>query len=310
MSDKFPKIITIVGTNASGKSSIGLALAQEFNGEIISADSRQIYQGFDLCSGKVTQEESQVVQHHLINIKKIGEPFSVADFQNYVYSLVPQIIERGKLPFIVGGTGLYVASVVHGYTLYEKTPDFALRERLEGLSIEELKLMLNREGKEFLDSKISDSLNKRRVIRVLEKTFHGESLEYDNEPKYDVLQIGVTWPKEMLNKRIEERLANRIEQGMLDEVKVYLDNDGNKEFLYDLGLEYRYILWYLTGKYSSFSEFNIELSRAIKRFAKRQMTWFKRDKSIHWIDMTADPITQAKAMIEEFLKCNCSIKDS
>ena len=299
---KLPKLIAIVGTNASGKSTIGLELAKKFSGEIISADSRQVYRGFDLCSGKVTQEESQLVPHHLIDIRDIGEPFSVADFQNLVYTLAPQIIQRERLPFIVGGTGLYISSIAYGYHLHEEVPNFTLREELEKLSIDELKDKLTCEGKAFFESKPADFLNKRRIIRVLEKSFSGEKLEYRNVPEFDVMQIGVTWPKEILHKRIEERLTTRIEQGMIDEVRIYLDNGGSQNFLYDLGLEYRYILWYLTGKFTTLDEFYFEMSRAIKRFAKKQITWFKRDKSIHWIDMTSDPIAQAEAEIIKFLR--------
>lgn len=296
-----PKMIAVVGTNASGKSAVGIALAQKFNGEIISADSRQVYRGFDLCSGKVTPEERRLVPHHLLDVKEIGEPFSVADFQSLVYDIVPQITSRGKLPFLVGGTGLYIGSVVHGYIMNEEPADNALREKLEALPIEELKAELTPEGRAFLAERPSDFQNKRRIIRVLEKISRGEPLNYENVPRYDVLQLGVTWPKELLAKRIAERLTARLELGMLDEVKTYLEAGGNRQYLYDLGLEYRYILWYLTGKFSSREEFIAELSRAIRKFAKRQMTWFRRDKSILWIDMSADPIAHAEAAVRKFL---------
>lgn len=297
-----PKMIAVVGTNASGKSSVGLELAQKFNGEIISADSRQVYRGFDLCSGKVTREERRLVPHHLLDIKEIGEPFSVADFQSLVYGIVPQITSRGKLPFLVGGTGLYIGSVVHGYIMTEEPADTALREQLETLPMEELQAKLTPEGRAFLAERPADFQNKRRIIRLLEKISRGEPLNYENAPRYDVLQLGVTWPKELLAKRIEERLTARLKQGMLDEVKTYLEAGGNRQYLYDLGLEYRYILWYLTGKFSSKEEFCTELSRAIRKFAKRQMTWFRRDKSILWIDMSADPTAQAEAAVRKFLE--------
>jgi len=296
-----PKIIAIIGTNASGKSSIGVDLAKISNGEIISADSRQIYRGFNLCCGKITTEEMQGVPHHLLDIKDIGEPFSEYDFQKMAYSLIPQILDRDKVPFIVGGTGLYVRSVVEGFTFNERPPDTALRNRLEKLPIEELQAMLTAEAKAFFASKPSDLHNKRRLIVAIEKINHGESLEYKNVKRYNVCQLGITWPKEDLYRRIDERLTSRIRDGMIDEVKAYLDNEGNKEYLYGHGLEYRYILWYLTGKYQSLDEFKFELSQAIKHFAKRQMTWFKKDNTIHWIDMSSDYLVQAKALITEFL---------
>ena len=299
---ELPKLIAVTGTNASGKTPVGIELAKAFNGEIISADSRQVFKGFDLCSGKVTPEEKQSIPHHLIDILSIGEPFSVADYQSLVYSLVPQILARGKTPFIVGGTGLYVNSVIYGYTLHKEIPNFELRAKLEELSVEELQSRLNKEGREFLASRPSDLQNKRRVIRVLEKTLLGEPLEYENIPVYDALLLGVTWPKEVLHNRIEDRLEQRVKQGMLDEVKRYLDDGGNPGHLYGLGLEYRYILWYLTGKYASYDEFFTEMSGAIKRFAKRQLTWYRKNKSIIWLDTNNDYISQAWELTGRFLQ--------
>lgn len=302
MSNDRPKIVAIVGTNASGKSAIGIELAKDFDGEIISADSRQVYKGFDLCCGKVTSEEKQIVPHYLLDVRNIGEPFSVSDFQSMAYDVISQIMQRHKLPFIVGGTGLYVSSVVNGYVLQGKTFDAGFREELDKLDLEELYTRLTPEGKAFLANNPSDRQNKRRVIRVIEKTANGDPLYNENAARYNALQIGVTWPKEILHKRIDERLATRIEQGMIDEIKSYLDDGGNVDYLYNLGLEYRHILWYLTGKYQSIEEFKIEMSQAIKRFAKRQMTWFKRDKTIHWLDMSSDYLGEARSLIAEFLE--------
>ena len=297
-----PRIIAIIGTNASGKSSLGLELAKKYNGEIISADSRQIYRNFDLCSGKVTVEEQKQVFHHLIDICEIGEAFSVAEFQNKSYSIIPDIIGRGKLPFIVGGAGLYINSVVYGYVLNNKCPNEYFRANLESKTLEELLDMLPEDAKDILKENPSDYANKRRIIRLIEKIESGESLEKRCEPRYSALQIGVTWPKDILHKRIEERLTQRIRQGMIEEVQGYLDNGGNPENLYGLGLEFRYVLWYLTGKYASYDEFYVEMSTAIKKFAKRQMTWFKRYKGIHWLNMMDDNyVEQASLLIERFL---------
>ena len=298
----FPKIVAIIGTNASGKSSVGLELAKRFNGEIISADSRQIYKNFDLCSGKVTAEERKQVVHHLIDICKIGDSFSVAEFQNRTYNTIAGVLERGKLPFIVGGTGLYINSVVYGYVLYSEHPNDDLRMVLESKTLEELLDMLPLDAKSRLKENPSDYANKRRIIRLIEKIESGDSLEKKCEPRYSALQIGVTWPKDILYERIDERLTLRIRQGMIDEVQGYLDEGGNPDHLYGLGLDYRYILWYLTGKYSSLDEFCNELSKAIKKFAKRQLTWFKRYKSIRWLNMMDnDYIEQATELIERFL---------
>ena len=298
----FPKIVAIIGTNASGKSSVGIELAKRFNGEIISADSRQIYKNFDLCSGKVTAEERKQISHHLIDICNIGDAFSVAEFQNRSYNLIPDIIGRGKLPFIVGGTGLYINSVVYGYVLYNEHQNEAFRLVLESKTLEELLEMLPPDAKNRLKENPSDYANKRRIIRLIEKIESGESLEKKREPRYSALQIGITWPKDILYERIDERLALRIRQGMIEEVQEYINKGGDPDHLYGLGLEYRYILWYLTGKYSSRDEFTDELSKAIKKFAKRQLTWFKRYKSIHWLNMMDnDYIEQASTLIERFL---------
>ena len=299
--NSLPKIVAISGTNASGKSDVGIKLAQRYNGEIISADSRQVYRDFDLCSGKVTREEREMAPHHLIDVREVGEPFSVAGFQAEAYELIPQILQRRKLPLIVGGTGLYVSAVVHGYNLREERLDPRLREELEGLTVEELWERMPPAGRDYLSANESDAQNKRRLIRVLEKLHSGLPLQPQNEPRYNALQLGVTWPKEILDRRIDQRLSDRIEQGMVSEVERYLNGGGNPDHLYALGLEYRYILWYLTGKYSGLEEFYQELSTAIKQFAKRQLTWFRRDKSIRWLDMEGDYMAQACALVDAFL---------
>ena len=135
-------VIVISGTNASGKSSLGIELAKQYNGEIISADSRQIFRNFDLCCGKVTGEEKAMVPHHMIDICNIGDSFSVSDYQKQVYELIPQIIERGRLPFIVGGTGLYIDSIVKGYDFADETIDSAYRKELDEKSIVELQSII------------------------------------------------------------------------------------------------------------------------------------------------------------------------
>ena len=301
MSSILPRIITIVGTNASGKSSLGIELARAFGGEIISADSRQVYKGFDLCCGKVTAEEREMAPHHLLDVREIGEPFSVSNFQQMAYHAADDIIARGKTPLIVGGTGLYVNSVVYGYVMQDEEADIELRYKLEGFPIEKLQSMLTGEGRAFLELNPSDWKNKRRIIRIIEKTTRGEPLEYTNSKRYEALQLGTLWSKEAIHSRIDERLETRLAQGMIDEVKTYLENGGNPKYLYDLGLEYRYILRFLTGEFQSMDEFKLELGRAIKRLAKKQVTWFKRDNTINWLDMTADYLQQAEALVADFL---------
>lgn len=302
MNSNLSKIVVIAGTNASGKSTLAIELAKKYGGEIVSADSRQVYRGFDLCSGKVTREEREQIPHHLLDVCDIEEAYSVADYQKAAYEVINQILQRGHIPFLVGGTGLYISSVVRGYDFQEETIDAAYRNELEKKSLEELQDMLSAEAKEFLGENNSDKNNKRRLIRLLEKTRNGEKLTAQNCPRYKTLQLGVTWEKSILHRRIEERLKQRLDQGMIEEVQSYLVAGNSPKYLYRLGLEYRYIVEYLAGKYFSFEEFYDNLSQAIKQFAKRQMTWFRRDTTIHWLDMEQEYFDQACALINSFLQ--------
>ena len=302
MNSNLSKIVVIVGTNASGKSSLAIDLAKKYGGEIVSADSRQVYRGFDLCSGKVTREEREQVPHHLLDVCDIEEPYSVADYQKAAYEVIDQILQRGHIPFLVGGTGLYISSVVRGYDFQEETIDPAYRNELEKKSLEELQDMLSEVAKEVVGENNSDRNNKRRLIRLLEKTRNGEKLTAQNSPRYKTLQLGVTWEKSILHRRIDERLKQRVEQGMIEEVQSYLLAGNSPKYLYRLGLEYRYIADYLEGKYSSFEEFYNNLSQAIKRFAKRQMTWFRKDTTIQWINMEQEYFDQASKLLDSFLK--------
>lgn len=299
-----PKLIAIVGTNASGKSAVGLELARRFGGEIVSADSRQILRGYDLCSGKVTTEERQAVPHHLLDIADAGDYFSLADYQTQAYAAIDDILARGKQPFLVGGTGLYVAAVADGYDLTDAGPDEALRERLERMSTEELTLLFREKSGEvpaFLDLN-----NRRRLVRACEVALSGRDFAATRScrPRYDALKIGVTWERPLLRQRIAERLRIRLEQGMIDEVKRGLEAGVAYEAFHNLGLEYRFIAQYLRGEFSSYDEFVEKLHTAICRFAKRQMTWFRRDPAIRWLDMHGDPVAQAEQLIGDFLENN------
>lgn len=292
-----PKLIVIAGTNASGKSGLGVELAARYGGEIVSADSRQVFRGLDLGSGKITPEETRGVVHHLIDVVDAGAFYSMADFQKQAYEAIDGIIARGKTPFLVGGTGLYVDSVADGYVLSNRMPDLAYRDELETRSTEELYLML----RQCVPDTDVDPHNRNRVMRILEKIHDGDDVAPSREPRYDTLRLGVTWDRETLRRCIDERLDRRLEQGMIEEVKQLLDSGVSETFMLKLGLEYRFITRYLKGEYGSLEEMKEQLSTAIKQFAKRQMTWFRRDPAIHWLDMTADPVKQACGLIDAFL---------
>lgn len=292
-----PRMIAVVGTNASGKSSLGIRLAAHFGGEVISADSRQVYRGLDLGSGKVTTDEMQGVPHHLLDVCEPGSFFSMADFQRLSYEAIDDILSRGKTPFLVGGTGLYVDAVCDGYVLSNIEPDLAYRRELEKLSTEELHAMLM----QVMPETSVDPKNRNRVMRVLEKIHDGDVRPDAKQPRYDVLRLGVTWDRETLCARIDERLEMRMQQGMLDEVQRLIDAGVTRDFLYRLGLEYRYLAQYLLGEIPQKEVMLEELAKAIKRFAKRQMTWFRRDERIQWLNMRDDPEKQAREAIERFL---------
>ena len=296
MSQK-PKLIVIAGTNASGKSGLGVELARRYGGEIVSADSRQVFQGYDLGSGKITPEEMQGVPHHLIDVCKSNDFFSMHDFQRLAYEAIDGILARGHVPFLVGGTGLYIASVTEGYVMSDRMPDLSYRDTLEQKSTPELYAMLV----SLAPDVEVDAKNRNRVMRMLEKIHDGDDHRPHNVPRYDCLKLGVTWDRETLKKRIDERLERRMQQGMVDEVRSLMENGATTEFLYKLGLEYRFISQYIHGEFETEDEMCQQLSLAIKRFAKRQMTWFRRDKEIRWLDMGGDPVAEASALIEGFL---------
>ena len=291
-----PKMIVIEGTNASGKSSLGVQLAARFGGEIISADSRQVFSRLDLGSGKITREEMNGVPHHLLDVRDPGEFFSMADFQRMSYEAIDDILSRGRVPFLVGGTGLYVDAVADGYELSDKAPDPELRAHFETFETPELYEML----KQKLPDTDIDPKNRHRVMRALEKLEADDYRPAGKSPRYELLKLGVTWPREILKQRIDERLERRLQEGMVEEVKALLDEGVSETFMVKLGLEYKYLTWYLTGKIG-YEQMKEELASAIKKFAKRQMTWFRRDPRIHWLDMANDPVTEASSLIETFL---------
>ena len=222
----------------------------------------------------------------------------MADFQRQAYAAIDDILARGKLPFLVGGTGLYVSSVADGYELSDIAPDLSYRDYLETFDTPALYEMLRQ-----LDPDTqADPKNRNRVMRTLERIHDGDIRADKKHPRYETLRLGVTWDRETLKRRIDERMEMRLAQGMIEEVQGLLDAGVSKAFLVRLGLEYRYITQYLTGEIATKEEMVDELLKAIKRFAKRQMTWFRRDQAMQWLDMAADPMAQACEKIDAFLQ--------
>ncbi len=287
------KLVSVVGTTASGKSDLGIVLANKFDGEIVSCDSRQVFKGLDLGTGKVTKEEQKMAVHHLIDIIEPNDYFSVSDYQKLAYNAINDIHSRNKRAFLVGGTGLYSRAVCEGFNMGEEEVDEELRARINLMTKEEIEQELISLGQE-----VPEGISPRHLSRRLEKAhkgvFHKESVAL-----YDVMQLVLVYPREELYKRIEIRLDKRLEMGMVDEVKRLKEQGATNEFLEGLGLEYRYTNRYLNGVYT-FEDYRAELLKEIRHFAKRQITWFKKEKNAVWLDMTGDFTAQAISLCEQF----------
>ena len=302
--EKKPKIIAVVGPTSSGKTSLAVKLAKTFDGEIVSADSRQVYKGMDIGTGKDLDEyvfakaqngkNAEEIPYHLIDVCEPTEQFSLAEFQKQAYQAIDDIIDRGKLPILAGGTGLYAQAIIDGYDLTDVKPDEKLRKKLEKKSLEKLQKMIKKQN---IGLNNSDFNNKRRLIRIIEKN-KNLKLKTKNSPKYDCLTLGLSFPKKELDKRIDNRLKYRIEkQGMIEEVKRLIRQGVSYERLDDFGLEYKYVAKHLKGELT-LDEMTKKLAIASHQFAKRQMTWFKRDKKINWIKN----FNEAQKLTKSFLK--------
>ena len=275
-----PKMIVILGPTASGKSGLGIFLARKFKGEIISADSRQVYRGMNIGTGKVSRKEQRAVKHYLLDVINPKKVFTVSDFKKLGEKSIKNILSKNRIPFIVGGTGFYIDALVKDFGLPEVPPDKKLRLKLEKITSENLYKKLKR-----LDphrARTIDSKNKRRLIRALEiiKNTGKPVPKLVSSIKYQVLWLGLK-PKN-LEKMIKLRLDKRLKQGMVKEVKNLLRSGVSRKRLYDLGLEYRWISEYLSDK-ASYTEMKKGLLRDIVKYSKRQMTWFKKNKEIHWL---------------------------
>ena len=275
-----PKMIVILGPTASGKSGLGIFLARKFKGEIISADSRQVYRGMNIGTGKVSRKEQRAVKHYLLDVINPKKVFTVSDFKKLGEKSIKNILSKNRIPFIVGGTGFYIDALVKDFGLPEVPPDKKLRLKLEKITAENLYKELKR-----LDphrARTIDPKNKRRLIRALEiiKNTSKPVPKLVSSIKYQVLWLGLK-PKN-LEKMIKLRLDKRLKQGMVKEVKNLLRSGVSRKRLYDLGLEYRWISEYLSDK-ASYTEMKKGLLRDIVKYSKRQMTWFKKNKEIHWL---------------------------
>ena len=293
-----PKLIVVLGPTACGKSGLGVELAKRCGGEIVSADSRQVYRGLDLGTGKITPEEMEGIPHHMLDVVEPNTPYSVADFQRGAYAAIDDILARGRVPLLVGGTGLYIRAVAQGFVFRDAPPNPALRDQLEQLDAAALYARF--QALTGLTLNESEQRNQQRLVRAVEKAMAGGYDDVACVPRYRVLQLGCAYPREVLHRRIDQRLRDRLEAGMVEEVARLREQGATDAFLEGLGLEYRYLCRYLTGQIATEEELVDELGRAIKRFAKRQVQWFKRDQVL-WLDMDGDPVSQAVRAAQEFL---------
>ncbi len=285
MSNPFPKLVVVLGPTASGKSGLGITLAQRFHGEIVSADSRQVYRGLDIGTAKVTPEERALVPHHLVDVANPCDIYTVAQFQRDAFGTINNILARGHQPFLVGGSPHYIQAVVDNLEIPHIEPQPELRAQLEARTLAELRAQL-----EELDPQSAatiDRNNPRRVIRALEVCLvSGKPFSQQRrvaEPLYRSLLLGIEWPREVLYQRIDVRVDERMQQGMVQEVQKLLDEGVSLERLEALGLEYRSISRWLRGEFNSEAKMVERLKYAIHDFTRRQLTWFRKDKRIVWV---------------------------
>lgn len=309
------KLVVILGPTAVGKTKLSIDLAKRFNGEIISGDSMQVYKGLDIGTAKITEEEMDGVPHYLIDIKNPDEPFSVAEFQELVRKQITDITLRGKLPFLVGGTGLYIQSVLNDYQFSDIPSDPEFRSRLEERAKIEGAEVLHEELRK-VDSESAERVhpnNVRRVIRALEifhctgKTMTDYLSEQAPELLYDTALIGLTMDREKLYSRINMRVDIMMEQGLLKEVKK-LHEQGLRECQSIQAIGYKELYLYFDDKLSL--EDAIEnLKQNSRRYAKRQLTWFRNKLNVEWFDMTESIGSSKKfAEISNYIEGKLQVK--
>ncbi len=289
------KVIAIVGPTASGKSSLGIFLATRIGGEIISADSRQVYRGLDIGTGKVTKKEMAGVPHHLLDVTSPKKVFTVDDFIKLGGQACANILKNTKVPIIVGGTGLYVDALLGRMSIPSVPPDPRLRARLKKKSADILMKMLQKLDPERAET--IEQKNPRRLVRAIEiAKALGKTPPKKVEEKYEVLWLGINPPDAVLKKNIHTRLLTRMKAGMLAEAKRLHAQGLSYKRMRELGLEYRFLADHLTGKLGT-SDMEAELERAIWQYAKRQRTWFKRNEKINWTKNKKEALRLAKKFL-------------
>lgn len=282
-------ILVVLGPTASGKTSLGVHLAHAHGGEVISADSRQVYRGLDIGSGKDLDEYTlgeKTIPYHLIDVTDLGHEFSVFEYQRRFFQTLESLHTRRALPVVVGGTGLYLASILNGYRMVDTPENPVLRAELADLSHEILIERL-----ESLKGKlhnVTETRDRDRLVRAIEIAAYAQTHEPEPAPPIDALILGTRWDRAKLHDRIARRLRERLDSGMIEEVRVLLDSGISAETLRFLGLEYRFVTDLFEGDIKNKNDLFQKLNVAIRNFAKRQETWFRRMErngaEIHWIN--------------------------
>lgn len=289
------KLIAVVGPTAVGKTALGIELAKTFNGEIISGDSQQVYQKLDIGTAKASKEEQEQAYHHLIDVREVNENYSVYDFVKEAKVAIDTIISKGKIPIIVGGTGLYLQSLFEGYHLGGEVNQetlMAYREKLESLSDEDLFEKLTEQ------SIIIPQVNRRRAIRALELAKFGNNLQNSESP-YDVLLIGLNDDRQVLYDRINRRVDLMMDNGFLDEAKWLYDNYPSVQA--SKGIGYKELFPYFS-KQIPLEEAVDKLKQNTRRFAKRQLTWFRNRMNVEFIMVGEENYQQKiKRKVSDFL---------
>ncbi|MGG4219966.1 tRNA (adenosine(37)-N6)-dimethylallyltransferase MiaA [Paenibacillus jamilae] len=288
-----PKLLVLVGPTAVGKTKLSIEMAQQFDAEIISGDSMQVYRHMDIGTAKISEQEMKGIKHHLIDIHEPEYPYSVAQFQEDCRRLIPDIQSRGKLPFIVGGTGLYVESVCYEYKFSEVGADEAFRQEqldyAEQFGADALHARL-----QAVDPESALRLHpndRRRVVRALEiyhvsgTTLSSQLASQKKESPYQLCIVGLTMDRQMLYKRIEDRIDGMLDQGLVAEVTSLMERGVRSDAISMQGLGYKEISSYLRGEVS-LEEAVTWLKRDTRHFAKRQLSWFRHMKDIQWVDVT------------------------
>jgi tRNA dimethylallyltransferase len=295
------KIIVILGPTASGKSEMAIKLAKKYNGEIISADSRQVYCGMDIGTGKIRKEEMKAIPHYLLDVASPERRFTVFQYRKLALKAINKIQKKGKLPILCGGTGFYIQAVVDGTIIPEVLPDWKLRKKLEKKSVKELYQILKK-----LDPKRAKTIEKknpRRLIRAIEiaKKIGRVPILKRRPLPHQVLTVGVKKSRTELTRRIKKRFLKWLKQGFLKEVLILknppVGGGLSWQRIKEFGIHYRLAAQHLQGKIN-YQEFIKKSLTELQNYAKRQMTWFKKDKRIKWIKSQK----QAEKLLKKFLK--------